>query len=68
MPSPSELSLKIDAADLIATIRLRARTISTHHDPLVGALIFLEENSETGEGRMLRRIIDTLATSGGGVR
>jgi len=55
----------MNAAAFLAAIRSRAKTISTHPDPLVGALTFLEEHGDTGEGRMLRRIIDTLASGKG---
>lgn len=55
----------MDAATFITALKRRAHAISSHPDPLVGAFRFLEENQDTGEGRMLRRIIDTLATGGG---
>ena len=53
------------AAAFLIALRRRTHAISTYPDPLGGAWRFLEENGETGEGRILRRIIETLATGGG---
>jgi len=55
----------MDAITFITALKGRAHAISSHPDPLVGAFRFLEENKDTGEGRILRRIIDTLATGNG---
>ena len=55
----------MDAAAFLAALKRRTRTISSHPDPLVGTRQFLREHGETGEGRGLRRIIETLATGKG---
>lgn len=55
----------MDAAPFITLLKRRARFISSHPDPLVGAFRFLKEHGNTGEGQILRRVIDTLATGNG---
>lgn len=57
--------IEMDAAIFIGILKRRAQTISSHPDPLVGAFRFLKEYGETGEGRILRCVIDTLATGKG---
>ncbi len=46
-------------------LRRRARTVSPVRDPLAEARRFLDAHGETGEGRALRRVIETLATGAG---
>ena len=46
-------------------LRRRARYVSPARDPLAEVRRFLDTHGETGEGRALRRVIETLATGTG---
>ena len=55
----------MNAAAFLVALRRRARYVSTVRDPLAEARRFLDAHGETGEGRALRRVIETLATGTG---
>ena len=55
----------MNAAAFLVALRRRARAVSPVRDPLAEARRFLDAHGETGEGRALRRVIETLATGAG---
>ncbi len=55
----------MNAAAFLVALRRRARAVSPVRDPLAEARRFLEVRGETGEGRALCKVIETLATRTG---
>ncbi len=55
----------MNAAAFLVALRRRARYSSPARDPLAEARRFLDARGETGEGRALRKVIETLATGAG---
>ncbi len=55
----------MNAAAFLVALRRRARYVSTVRDPLAEARRFLDAHGETGEGRALRKVVETLATGTG---
>ena len=55
----------MNAAAFLLALRRRARAVSPVPDPPAAARRFLDARAETGEGRALRRVIETLATGSG---
>ena len=53
------------AATFLLALTRRARTRSLAQDPLAEAQRFLDENGETGEGRALYKVIETLISGTG---
>ena len=57
----------MNAAAFLVPLRRRARYVSPVRDPLAEAHRFLDTHGETGEGRALRKVLETLATGAGNV-
>ena len=55
----------MNAAAFLVALRRRARAVSPVPDPLAEAHRFLDAHGETGEGRALRKVLETLATGAG---
>jgi hypothetical protein len=52
----------MNAAAFLVALRRRARAVSPVRDPLAEAHRFLDAQGETGEGRALSKVLETLAT------
>ena len=55
----------MNAAAFLVALRRRARAVSPVRDPLAEPHRFLDAQGETGEGRALRRVVETPATGAG---